>query len=126
MAGSIVIDAPELAVNCFCVFAAPVVTTVGAVILVVNTGESVKLMPPVPVTVPANAVATPVPNPVMPAMGNPVALVNVPEAGVPSTGATNVMPDGNVLLMLGTPPPEVINTPLFAVAKPDTVVPVAA
>jgi len=43
------------------------------------------------------AVATPVPNPVNPANGNPVALVNVNDAGVPIA-----RPLGNVVLKLGT------------------------
>ena len=39
----------------------------------------------------ANAAATPVPNPVMPAdTGSPVQLVNVPEVGVPNKGVTSV------------------------------------
>ena len=39
----------------------------------------------------AKAVATPVPNPLTPvAIGNPVAFVKVPDAGVPNTGAVNV------------------------------------
>ena len=39
----------------------------------------------------AKAVATPVPNPLTPvAIGNPVALVKVPDAGVPKTGAVMV------------------------------------
>jgi hypothetical protein len=39
----------------------------------------------------AKNVATPVPNPLTPEeIGSPVQLVNVPEAGVPSTGVTNV------------------------------------
>ena len=45
---------------------------------------------PEPDTAAASAVATPVPHPVVPAIGKPVQEVSVPEDGVPSTGVTKV------------------------------------
>ena len=58
-------------------------------------------------------------NPVTPVVkGRPVQFVKVPEAGVPNIGATNVIPEGRVELMDGTPPAEVINTPLAELGSP--------
>ena len=73
----------------------------------------------------ANAVATPVPNPLTPvAIGNPVALVKVPDAGVPKTGAVMV---GlvNVLLVKVSVPSNVANVP-EAAGKVIAVVPATA
>ncbi len=50
----------------------------------------------------------------------------IPEDGVPNTGATSVIPLGKVELILGTPAPDVINTPELAVVNPETAVPPAA
>ena len=69
----------------------------------------------------AKAVATPVPNPVIPEIGSPVALVKVNEAGVPIA-----RPFGRVVLILGTEPAEVTKTPEAAVLNPETAVPFAA
>jgi hypothetical protein len=71
---------------------------------VVNAGDVDSAMPPVPVTAWLRAVATPVPNDVMPVppfatgsvpvtpvdKGNPVALVRVAALGVPRSGVTRV------------------------------------
>ena len=52
------------------------------------------MMAPVEPVLIASAVATPVPNPVIPVLsGSPVQLVRVPEAGVPSTGVVMVGED---------------------------------
>ena len=62
----------------------------------------------------------------MPAAGNPLQLVNVPDVGVPSTGVVSCMLvaailDGNVVLILGTPAPEEIKTALLTAAiEPST------
>ena len=94
---------------------------------VTKVAEVVKTRSPLPFTLLPKAVATPVPRPEMPVLtGRPVQLVKVPLAGVPRTGATKVIPDGSVLLILGTPPELVINTPLLAVAIADTASPVLA
>lgn len=97
----------------------PLVTPI--ILGVVIVGLVFKTRPLLPVTASASAEATPVPSPVIPAIGNPVALVNVKDRGVPMA-----KPLGNVELMLGTPPELVTSTLLAAVAKPDTVLPFAA
>ena len=64
----------------------------------------------------ARKVATPVPNPLMPvATGSPVALVSVPDAGVPSTGVTSVGEVDRTVL----PVPVLVLTPVppFATGK---------
>ena len=69
----------------------------------------------------ARNVATPVPNPLMPvATGNPVALVSVADAGVPSTGVTKVgevdrtvLPEP-VLVLTPVPPLATGNTPVIS------------
>lgn len=57
---------------------------------VTNVGEVVNDIAPLPLTLAASAVATPVPYPVVPDIGNPVQLVNTPDAGVPRAGVTKV------------------------------------
>lgn len=81
---------------------------------VTKVGLVLNEIAPEPFTFAANAVATPVPYPVVPDMGKPVALVKVNEAGVPIAKLV-----GNVVLKLGTPPDEVTSTELFAVARAD-------
>src|ERR1700678_2556972 len=49
-----------------------------------------KQNPPVPLTAAVRAVGTPVPRPVIPEMGSPVALVSVRLLGMPSAGVTSV------------------------------------
>ena len=72
----------------------------------------------------ASQVAMPVPSPLIPLLtGNPVQFVSVPDVGVPKTGVVNcidvaAIPLGSVELIDGTPAPDVINTPLLAVARP--------
>ena len=100
---------------------------------VTNVGEVPKTREPVPVLVvttaaakfaevgAASQAATLAPNPLTPVLiGNPVAFVKVPLAGVPRTGATKVIPEGKVELMLGTPSADVIKTPSFPVGREDT------
>jgi len=57
---------------------------------VVIDGLVASTIPFDPVTVAAKAEATPVPYPVVPAIGNPVQLVRVPDVGVPKIGVVNV------------------------------------
>jgi hypothetical protein len=57
----------------------------------------------------------------IPPTGKPVAFVRVNDAGVPIAS-----PFGSVVLILGTEPAEVTNTPLAAVDRPETAVPEAA
>jgi hypothetical protein len=89
---------------------------------VINVGEVVNDIAPEPLTLAAKAVATPVPNPLIPVeMGRPVQLVNTPALGVPNAGVVKVKfvaakPDGKVVLRDGTPLPLVIKTELFAAA----------
>ena len=65
----------------------------------------------------ARNVATPVPNPLMPvATGNPVALVSVPDAGVPSTGVTKVGEVDRTVL----PEPVLVLTPVPPLATGST------
>jgi hypothetical protein len=63
----------------------------GAVIVeVTKVGPFAKAIPPEPVTFWPRAVATPVPYPVVPAIGKPEQFVSVPLVGVPRTGVTKV------------------------------------
>jgi hypothetical protein len=57
---------------------------------VTKVGLVVKEIAPDPFTLAANAVATPVPYPVVPAIGNPVQFVKTPDVGVPNNGVTKV------------------------------------
>lgn len=97
---------------------------------VTRVGDVANTIDPVPVTAAASAVPTPVPKPVKPAIGNPVAFVKVPDDGTPRAGVVNAMfvaamPLGSVDEIDGTPPELVTKTPLVPVPRPATVVPVA-
>jgi hypothetical protein len=81
---------------------------------VTNVGLVVAEIAPVPLRANPSAVPTPVPNPVMPVIGRPVAFVSVTETGVPSAGALSVGPVASTAF----PDP--------VVARPDTTVPVLA
>lgn len=93
---------PVPCTSTFCVDAVKLVKVAAPKVGVVSDGDVANTAFPVPVDVVnadsrfalegvARNVATPVPNPLTPVlMGNPVAFVSVPEAGVPSTGAVNV------------------------------------
>ena len=72
----------------------------------------VKHMLPEPDTFAAKADPTPVPSPVIPAIGNPVPFVSVILAGVCIAN-----PVGRVVEIDPTPPELVTSTPLFAVAS---------
>ncbi len=84
-----------------------------------NAPDVVKLPPNVIVLAP---LFTPVP-PYVPPITLPF---QVPDAIVPVDVILPCTALGNVDEIDGAPPPLVINTPLFAVAKPETTVPVAA
>jgi hypothetical protein len=87
---------------------------------VTKTGEVVKDIAPEPLTFAANAVPTPVPSPVIPAIGNPVALVNVPDDGVPRAplNVTNAPAEPTFIpKAVATPvPKDVMPVPPFATA----------
>ena len=57
---------------------------------VTNAGEFANTIPPEPVTEDARAAPTPLPSPVMPDTGSPVAWVKTTEVGVPRFGVINV------------------------------------
>jgi len=96
-------------------------TNVGVVIvgLVDNTSTPVPVavVPPVPPFNTGNVPVTPVDN------GKPVALVNTPDAGVPSNGAVKVGPVANtnwpvpVAVVVPEPPLAIGNTPFTPVVK---------
>jgi len=74
-----------------------------------------KQMEPLPETAAARAVATPVPNPLMPVLtGRPVAFVSVPEVGVPKIGV--VIEQDVVRHMLPLPDVAIEEVTVLAVA----------
>ena len=127
-AGKVSVVAPAIAVACTVVFPEVVPATM---MDVVKVGLVAKVSAPEPTDVVATAVlrladvgvaknvATPVPRPDTPvAMGRPVALVNVPDAGVPKAGVTSV----GLVASTVAPVPVTVGVPAYSVFQAAAVV----